>query len=456
MQTILIIDDDTAIREFLTEIFEQENYTVSTAPNGTEGLRRFIETDPFVVILDQILPDIRGIDLLRKMKEYNPETNVIIITGYGEIKDAVKAMELGALNYLIKPLDATELKILVQQAQQNFKIKRERDFHRQKMTVLTKGRISPIVFRSEAMKKVFNQCQQVARTDSTILLEGESGTGKGLFALYLHQISNRSDGPFIDIDCTTIPESLLESELFGYEPGAFTDAKKRKEGLIELAHKGTLFLDEISSLPLLLQGKLLKVLEQKSFRKLGGKKEIQVDVRIIVATNTNLLQLTEKGLFRKDLYFRISTFPIKLPSLRDRKEDIIPIAEHFFEEIKKDYHKEIDGIEPEALESLVNYDWPGNVRELRNTVEKAIIIAQGRKIARDDIHLESKKEVVVQKFPDNSYEEALAQFEREIIVQVLKQTQGNQTRAAQRLKVSRNFLIRLMKKHKINPFEFKK
>ncbi|MGB9722015.1 MAG: sigma-54-dependent transcriptional regulator [bacterium] len=455
MHTILVIDDDESVRHFLTALFEDHNYLVNTASNGIEGLKKFTETNPFVVILDQVLPGMRGIDLLKKMKEYNPETNVIIITGYGEIKDAVKAMELGALNYLLKPLDATELRILVQQAQQNFKIRRERDFHREKMTVLAKGRITSIIFKSEAMKEVFSQCHKVARTDSTILLEGESGTGKGLFALYLHQISNRSDGPFIDIDCTTIPENLLESELFGYEPGAFTDAKKRKEGLIELAHQGTLFLDEISSLPLLLQGKLLKVLEQKSFRKLGGKKEIQVDVRIIVATNTNLLELTEKGLFRKDLYFRISTFPIRLPPLRDRKEDIIPIALHFFQEIKREYHKDIEGIEPEALESLVNYNWPGNVRELKNAIEKAIIIAQGKRIRPEDIHLETTNQTPQIIYKTSSYEQALAQFEKEMIDEALKHSKGNQTKAAQRLGVSRNFIIRLMKKHRINPFRYK-
>ncbi len=456
MWTILVIDDDESVRILLTELFEADGYSVASAANGTEGWEKFKSLNPFLVILDQFLPDMRGIDLLGKLKEFDPETNVIIITGYGEIKDAVRAMEKGALNYLLKPLDITELKILTKQTQQNYTIKKERDFHREKMKVLVKGKITPILFRSLLMAEILKQCEEVAKTDSTILLESESGTGKGLFALYLHQISKRSDGPFIDIDCTTIPEALLESELFGYEPGAFTDAKKRKEGLIELAHKGTIFLDEISSLPLVLQGKLLKVIETKSFRKLGGKKEITADVRVIVATNTNLLELVNNNLFRKDLYYRISTFPIRLPPLRQRKEDIIPLAEHFFQEVKREYHKDLDGIEPEALDLLLNYDWPGNVRELKNTIEKAIIVARDRMVRKEDIQLEPLKIKPSPTYESLPYEEALVGFEKEMIESALNRANGNQTRAAQSLGISRNFLIRRMKKYGINPFKFKK
>lgn len=455
MNSILIIDDDESIRKFLTIFFDDQGYVVDSATNGTEGWQKFIQMNPMIVILDQVLPDVKGIDLLIKMKEYDPDINVIIITGYGEIKDAIQSMERGALNYLLKPVDLNELKVLVKQVERHFTIKRERDFHRRKLQVLVKGKMVPLLFKSKLMADVYKQCQQVAKTDSTILLEGESGTGKGLFALYLHQISNRSAGPFIDIDCTTIPEHLLESELFGYEPGAFTDAKRRKEGLIELAHNGTLFLDEISSLPLSLQGKLLKVIEEKSFRKLGGKKEITVDVRIIVATNADLLALTNKGLFREDLYFRISAFPIRLPPLRERKEDIIPLAEYFFQEIKKEYHKELAGIEPEALNLLLSYDWPGNVRELKNTIEKAIIIAQDKMIKKEDIHIKPLPTKSLDEYKSLLYYEALARFEKSIIENALVQTKGNQTKAAQMLGVSRNFFIRKIKKYGINPFKLK-
>uniref|UniRef100_A0A7C6EFU4 Sigma-54-dependent Fis family transcriptional regulator n=1 Tax=candidate division WOR-3 bacterium TaxID=2052148 RepID=A0A7C6EFU4_UNCW3 len=455
MYPILIVDDDESIRSFLLALFEAESYTVFTAINGEQAWKSFTENTPMIVILDQRLPDIKGIDLLKRMKEYDPDANIIIITGYGEIKDAVRAMEFGAVNYLLKPLDAQELRIIVKQIQQNLSIKKERDLYRDKLQVLCRGKLTPLVYKSKKMEEILNQVKEVAKTNSTVLLEGESGTGKGLFALYIHQISNRSEGPFIDIDCTTIPENLLESELFGYEPGAFTDAKKRKEGLIELAHKGTLFLDEISSMPMLLQGKLLKVIENRAFRKLGGKKEIAVDVRIIVATNTNLEEMVNNGTFRKDLFFRINTFPIKLPPLRERKEDITPLAEHFLKEIVKEYHKEIEGITPEAFEILKDYDWPGNVRELRNTIEKAIIVARGKFIKPEDINLRMGEPIKMEEKLSLNFKEAMENLEMELVKRALAQTQGNQTQAAEILGVSRNFLIRLMKKHKINPFEFK-
>jgi|UniRef100_A0A7V3RGM1 DNA-binding NtrC family response regulator len=454
MYPILIVDDDESIRSFLIALFEQEGYTTFSAANGEQALQIFIKNNPMIVILDQRLPDIKGIDLLKKFKSYDPDVNVIIITGYGEIRDAVKAMEAGAINYLLKPLDAQELRIIIRQVQQNLTIKRERDLYRDRLQVICRGRLTPLVYKSKKMEDVLKQINDVAKTNSTVLLEGESGTGKGLFALYIHQTSNRSDGPFIDIDCTTIPENLLESELFGYEPGAFTDARKRKEGLIELAHKGTLFLDEISSMPMVLQGKLLKVIESKSFRKLGGSKEITVDVRIIVATNTNLEEMVNKGTFRKDLFFRINTFPIRLPPLRERREDIAPLAEYFVKEIAQDYHKRIKGITPEALEILEGYDWPGNVRELRNTIEKAVIIARGELITPEDIGLKTVELVREDEIPLN-YNQAVNKLEINLLKKALERTQGNQTKAAKLLGVSRNFLIRLMKKHRINPFEFK-
>lgn len=456
MLPILIVDDDESVRTFLSTLFDEDGYDVYTAVNAEMAWKVFIQENPSIVLLDQRLPDGKGIDLLKKMKEYDDEVNVIIITGYGDIKEAVKAMEVGALNYLLKPLDIQELRIIINRIQEHLTIKMERDHYRSRLRVLCRGKYTPILYKSKKMKEVFDKCVRVARTNSTVLLEGESGTGKGLLALYIHQISDRSEGPFVDIDCTTIPENLLESELFGYEPGAFTDARKRKEGLIELAHKGTLFLDEISSLPLLLQGKLLKVIEARSFRKLGGKKEINVDVRIIVATNTNLENMVNNNTFRKDLYFRINTFPITLPPLRERKEDIIPLAEHFCIEISKEYHKNIQGIKAEVFEMLKNYDWPGNVRELRNAIEKAIIVAKGTLITPDDINLRMFQLVKSEQNKSFNYEETIRQTEIELLKKALTLSKGNQTKAAELIGISRNFLIRLMKKHNINPFEFKK
>lgn len=456
MLSILIVDDDESVRTLLSTLFDEDGYDVYTAVNAEMAWKVFMQENPSIVLLDQRLPDGKGIDLLKKMKEYDNEVNVIIITGYGEIKEAVKAMEIGALNYLLKPLDIQELRIIINRIKEHLTIKMERDHYRSRLRVLCRGKYTPILYKSKRMEEVLDKCVKVAKTNSTVLLDGESGTGKGLLALYIHQISDRSEGPFVDIDCTTIPENLLESELFGYEPGAFTDARKRKEGLIELADKGTLFLDEISSLPLLLQGKLLKVIESKCFRKLGGKKEIAVDVRIIVATNKNLEDMVNNNTFRKDLYFRISTFPVTLPPLRERKEDIIPLAEHFCNEISKEYHKNIQGMEPEVFELLNNYDWPGNVRELRNTIEKAIIVAKGILITPDDISLKVLQSRKSEQTVPLNYEEAIRQTECALLKKAFTLSKGNQTKAAEVLGISRNFLIRLIKKHNINPFEFKK
>ncbi len=455
MHTILIIDDDESIRKMLEVFFEGEGLSVMLAASGSEGWQKFSRTTPPVVIVDQILPDARGIEILRKIKKHSPETQVIIITGYGEIKDAVKAMELGALNYLLKPIELQELKILVQQALRLTSITKERDRYREQMEVHVRGRVAPILFKSKIMKDIFDQCRQVAKSNTTVLLEGESGTGKGLLARYIHQISDRFDAPFIDVDCATIPETLIESELFGYEPGAFTDAKKKKEGLIELAHSGTLFLDEIGAMPLPLQGKLLKVIEEKSFRKLGGGKEIAVDVRVILATNANLKEMVKHGKFREDLYFRISAFPIKLPPLRGRKEDIPSLAKHFRSEISKELHKGVSEIEDKALKVMVDYYWPGNIRELRNTIEKAVIVSKGKKITVDDLHLEAAKSVQARDYTNLSYEEAKEQFEKEIIENALAQTDGNQSEAAKGLGISRDLLIRRMRKYKINSKKFK-
>ncbi len=456
MYTLLIIDDDESIRTMLETFFEGEGLSVSLAANGAEGWKKFLETDPPIVITDQILPDTRGIEVLGKIKRHNPETQVIIITGYGEVKDAVKAMELGASNYLVKPIDLQELKILVQQALRLTSIKKERDHYREKMEVHVKGRVAPILFKSKIMKDIFDQCRQVAKSNATVLLEGESGTGKGLLAHYVHQISDRADAPFIDVDCATIPDSLIESELFGYEPGAFTDAKRKKEGLIELAHTGTLFLDEIGVLPLPLQGKLLKVIEEKSFRKLGGSKEIRVDVRVILATNANLKEMVERNTFREDLYFRISTFPIKLPPLRERKEDIPSLAKHFLSDISKELHKEMGELSDDVLSVLANYSWPGNIRELRNTIEKAIIVSREDTITVDDLRLEATTAMPKRDYTNLSYEEAKKQFEIDMFENALTRAHGNQSQAAKLLGISRDILIRRMKKYKINSKEFKK
>ncbi len=456
MKTILIIDDFEMERTQLKEFLEKEGLFVETAERADEGWKKFVATHPFLVLLDQILPDGKGIEILKRMKEYDSNVNIMIITAFGNIKDAVKAMELGAINYLIKPVDLQELKILINQAIHLSSLIKERDHHRKKLQVQVKGRWTPLLFDSLIMAEVFKRCQEVANTNTTILLLGESGSGKGLFAHYIHQTGNRAEAPFIDVDCSTIPETLLESELFGYEPGAFTDAKERKEGLIELANSGTLFLDEISGLPITLQGKLLKVIEEKSFRKLGGQKEIEVDTRVIVATNTNLKEAVAKGKFREDLYFRISTFIIELPPLRQRKEDIPALAKHFFNEIRNELHKDVDDINTAALDALVRYNWPGNIRELRNTIERAILVAKNKKITIENLGIEFNVVDNNRDHRDLRYKEAKRQFESGILEKALSQTRGNQSQAAKILGISRNALIRRIAQFHIDLSKFKK
>ena len=455
MNTILIIDDDEMIRDLLKNFFEEAGFVVELAARADQGWERFLETNPFVVIVDQILPDEHGTELLKRMKKYDPHVHVIIITGYGEIKDAVRAMESGAMHYLTKPISLPELKVYVDQAVHFSRIIKERDHHRKKLQVQVKGRWTPLLFNSQIMKEIFERCQEVANTKTTILLQGESGVGKGLFAHYIHQISDRANSPFIDVDCSAIPETLLESELFGYEPGAFTDAKRRKEGLAELANTGTLFLDEISGLPLTLQGKLLKVIEEKSFRKLGGTKETSIDVRIIVASNINLKESVERKNFREDLYYRISSFQIEIPPLRERQEDMIPLAKHFLAELSKELHKPVKDIEPAALDTMTKYDWPGNVRELRNTIEKAIIIAKNKTITVNDMGIDFLRYDVTKERKTIFYKEARRQFEQEILINALKQANGNQCQAARILGISRNALIRRIQKYHIDLLEIK-
>jgi DNA-binding NtrC family response regulator len=456
MNTILVITDAAMTRNLLTTYFEEENFAVEVAENAAEGWKKFLKANPFVVILDQILPDAKGTDILKRMKQHSSQTNVIIVTTYDKINDAIRAMELGAMNYVIKPVNVKELQLLVIQALRLSTIMRERDFHRRKLEVLVKGRWTPILFNSQIMKEIFSRLQEVVNTNTTILLKGESGVGKGLFAHYIHQISNRSDAPFIDIDCRGIPEAVLDAELFGYESGALTDARKLKEGLIETSNTGTLFLDNVGSLPNTLQDKLLKAIEEKSFMKLDGKKEISIDVRVIAATNSDLEKAVGKGKFRKDLYFRISTFPIELPPLRKRKEDIVPLAKHFIIEIKNELHKDIEEIDQEALSAIVTYQWPGNIRELRNTIEKAVLVARGKKVTVDDLGIEFRHSGQAKKYTPLSYKEAKRQFEFELLERVLLQAKGNQSYAARILGISRNALIRRLYKYKIDLSKFKK
>jgi len=370
---ILIVDDEHLIRWSFSKKLESWGYFPETASNGKEAITLMNNFNPDLVLLDLNLPDINGIQLLKEIKSLNASIPVIIITAYGTIEQAVKAIREGAYDFITKPVNYENLQNTIKNALEIQTLKEEITFYREREK--KESSLEKIVGESKALKDAMELALKGAKSEvSVILLLGESGTGKELFARYIHYNSSRANGPFVAINCSAIPENLLESELFGHERGAFTDAKTQKKGLFEIADGGTIFLDEIGEMPLSLQSKILRVFEESSFRRIGGVQDIKVDVRIISASNQNLEIACDEGRFRWDLYYRLNVFPIYLPPLRERKEDILPLTKHFIEIYNLKFRKNIKGVTKEAEELLLKYNWYGNVRELRNVIERAMIL----------------------------------------------------------------------------------
>jgi len=424
---LLIVEDDESITLSLKYFFEGRGYNVISAVTGQEGLRIALKEAPDTVILDLRLPDIYGIEILKAIKSDYPEIPVIIMTGYGEIQEAVKAMKLGAEYFFEKPVNMDELAVIVEKSLSIKQIKQE--------ALLSRESPYLIVGRSKQTQGLIHMVNLLADNPSTtIMIYGETGTGKELVARNIHLLSSRKDKPFVDINCASIPENIFESELFGYEAGAFTDAKKTKKGLFEMADEGTLFLDEIGDLPQNAQAKILKVLESKTLKRLGGTRDITVDVRIIAATNKDLEGLTKKGLFREDLYYRLNVMPLIISPLRERPEDIPMIASFLLEEIKKTLgKKEIGKFTDEAVALLSSYQWPGNVRELRNVIERAAILCRQGDILVKHLILPDKQ---IQ--PEKSM--ALSEVEKDHINRTLQLASGNRSRTAQILGIARSTL----------------
>ena len=376
---ILLVEDKDSLRTMLRHALEAQDHTVIEARDQAEAIAALQTTRPGVVLSDLRLPNGDGFGVLRAAKEIDPELPVIVMTAFGSIQDAVAAMKEGALDFLAKPVDPDHLLLMVERALAQRRLATENLLLKEE---LAQRRGAPhIVGEDPRRQQVSIQLQRAAGTDTTVLLEGESGTGKELFARTLHVLSPRADGPFVAINCAAIPETLLETELFGHEKGAFTGASNRKPGKFELAHRGTLFLDEIGELPLSLQAKILRALEEKNFERVGGTSLIQVDVRVVAATNRNLRQAVAARQFREDLFFRLSVFPITIPPLRERQSDIPMLARYFIERFCRDLNKKPLAFAPSAVEALQNYQWPGNVRELQNCIERAVILTEG-----DTIH----------------------------------------------------------------------
>ncbi len=372
---ILLVEDKDSLRTMLRHALEAQDHTVVEARDQAEAIAALQRARPGVVLSDLRLPNGDGFGVLRAAKELDPELPVIVMTAFGSIQDAVSAMKEGALDFLAKPVDPEHLLLLVERALSQRRLATENILLKEELAA---RRGAPqIVGEDPKLKQVSVALQRAAVTDTTVLLEGESGTGKELFARTLHALSQRADGPFVAINCAAIPETLLETELFGHEKGAFTGASQRKPGKFELAHRGTLFLDEIGELPLALQAKILRALEEKKFERVGGTSLLQVDVRVVAATNRNLRAAVAARQFREDLFFRLSVFPITIPPLRERQSDIPMLAKYFIDRFCRDLNKKPLTLAPSAIDELLKYQWPGNVRELQNCIERAVILTEG-------------------------------------------------------------------------------
>jgi DNA-binding NtrC family response regulator len=439
----------------LRHALEAHGHAVLEARDEPEAVRELRQTRPVVVLTDLKLPVGDGFGILRAAKELDPDLPVVVMTAYGSIQDAVVAMREGAMDFLAKPVEPDHLLLMVERAIAQRRMLTEYIVLKEE---LAERRGAPrIIGEDGKLRQVSQQLHRAAATDATVLLEGESGTGKELFARALHALSPRADGPFVAINCAAIPETLLESELFGYEKGAFTGAAQRKPGRFELAHRGTLFLDEIGDLPLALQAKILRALEEKQFERVGGTQSLHVDVRVVAATNRNLKQRVAERQFREDLYFRLSVFPIQIPPLRERGDDVLILARHFVDKFCKDLNKKPLGLSPTTLDDLKAYSWPGNVRELQNCIERAVILADGDAIQQRHLNL-SFRDAPLHEAPSDPWDQidlsgtmadalrrVSAQVERRKIEIALQQTGGNKAQAAHVLQLGFKVLMQKLK-----------
>jgi len=460
MKKILIVDDEASVQESLRTVLK-EDYELLPAMNGTQAIEAFHNQNPHLVLLDITMPSLNGLDVLRKIRESDVSTPLIMLTATNMVKTAVEAMKMGATDYLTKPFDIEELKLVIQKAVAARELESEVKLLRSE--IQKRYSFNNIMGKSRAMQEIYKRIEQVADTKSTVMITGESGTGKELVARALHYQSARRHKPFIAINCAAIPEGLIESELFGHERGAFTDASSRRIGQFELAHEGTLFLDEISDLSTATQAKLLRVLQEKEFTRLGATRPIRVDVRLITASNKDIQAVIQKGLFREDLYYRINVVSFYLPPLRQRKEDIPLLIKHFL--TKK---AEESGLPPkecskDALALLMRYDWPGNVRELENIIEQVITLSNHRVISPHDLPPQIRNQALRETLRGQavvgklSFKQALIEFEKDLILSALEKSDHVQTRAAQLLGISRRILrykmqaVGLLKKDRLTP-----
>ena len=437
LPTVLVVDDDQSVIESFKVALD--NYNVLATNSGEIALDKIKKEDINVVLLDILMPEMDGMDVLRKIKELGKNIDIIMVTAIKTVKTAIEAMKLGAYDYITKPFDVDELLESIRKAIERQGLLREVEY--------LKSELSPpfmfddIVGSDENMKKVYDMITDVAKGDTTVLINGESGTGKELVARSIHFHSPRKDRPFVTVDCASIPENLLESELFGHERGAFTDATTQKLGRFELANTGTLFLDEISNMDMAMQGKILRAIQEREIQRLGSQKTIKIDIRIISATNIDLKKAVKENAFREDLYYRLNVIPLSLPPLRERKSDIPMLANYFLQMYSKMFNKDIQDISKQAMNYLIDYNWPGNVRELQNITERLVTLGKEKIISHKrlplDILISEEKGIK----PKKLFKGAVHQFETQYILGVLEKTNWNQTNAAKLLNIHRNTLI---------------
>jgi DNA-binding NtrC family response regulator len=452
-QKILLVDDEPNIMELLSVALEDEGYRILEANNGTEALAQVEKEKPQVVLLDIRMPNMDGIQVLRQIKETNKTTCVIMMTAYGAMDTVLETMKLGAYDYLTKPVDLEKVKVMIRRALEAQRLAQEVASLRSELE--DKYKLENIVGKHPRMFEVYKMMGSVMDNKATVLILGETGTGKEVVARAIHLNGLLKDGPFVAVDCASLPCDLLESELFGHEKGAFTGAIAQKMGKFELADKGTLFLDEIGNLTLATQVKLLRFLQEKKIERVGGTKPIELDVRIVAATNLDLEEAIRKGSFRKDLYYRLNVVAVPLPPLRERRDDIPLLAEHFIQKFKPESKRKVKYVPPETMDLLMMYEWPGNVRELENVIERAIVIGKTEAILIEDLPLKIQKEKVAsglgleispKKIP---FEERVENFEKKLIIDALEKANWIQSKAAALLDTSRSIMKYKMKKYGI-------
>jgi DNA-binding NtrC family response regulator len=448
-QRVLIVDDEEPARQGLSEVVGSWGYQTETAADGREALQRVESFAPLVVITDVVMPNLDGFKLLSNLRQEHPETSVILLTGQGSVDAAIRSVkDEGAFYYFEKPIDMRRLQLVLRKAAEYSSARRENELLRRQLRQY--GAFGEMVGTSEGMREIYTLIEQVAPSAVSVLVTGESGTGKEMVARTIHKLSPRANLPFIAINCAAVPETLMESELFGHEKGAFTGAAERRIGCFELANNGTLLLDEIAEMPFLLQAKLLRVLEDKTVRRLGGTKEMNVDVRVIAATNKDPFKAVQEGTLREDLLYRLNVITIKLPPLRDHRDDIPLLAQHMIDDLSRRHNKSARLISTEAMEVLLGHHWPGNVRELRNVIERAVVICQEEQIEKRHLplHITGQKPSPTTDAVMIPIGMPLDEVERRVILSTLARTDYNKTRTAETLRISLKTLHNKLKAYR--------